>query len=188
MDGIAYLDVEEFVDKLAPPSLDGWAGFVLGGVFAFCLRRLYRVAVPSLGFPQPLAHRLEFLAHDGTDGVLNDVVHDVIRRVIRAGRLALTLVVLKIYIALSNDSFLALRAFAFALVEILEGNVNVTPLLFDDRLFLFCYPEPEFEKALVNRAELADAERLEVDRNELMSLEVFVTRQQSEGLRKVDIR
>src|ERR1700691_569106 len=48
--GVEYLEVEKFVDELAPAILDGGSGFILSGLFAFCFCRLYRVAVPSLSF------------------------------------------------------------------------------------------------------------------------------------------
>src|SRR5581483_12132431 len=109
--------------------------------------------------------------------------NDVVGRVIRAGRLALAAVIFEIGAPFCDDALLAFSSLALGFAEFLERPIEFTVLLFDDRELFARHPKPELEEPYVNRTELANAKRFEIDCNELEAFRVFVACEQVERRR-----
>ncbi len=110
--GVEDLRVKQLADQRPPTVFHCRSRFVLLPLFAFCLGGPDRVAMPALGLAQLRPHRLELLAQHRADGLFNDVVHDVVGRVVGAARLAFAFVIFQIDVAFCHHAPLTLGALA----------------------------------------------------------------------------
>ena len=125
---------------------------------------------------------------DGADGLLYDVLDDVVGGVVAAGGLALAAVVLQVDCSLWQG--LVARVLAASLLEdgqLLLPRLGVGDVLlglvFDDGQFLRGDAQAEFEQPFVHAAELAHAQAFVVDEGQVVALLVEVARHavQSQG-------
>ena len=110
----------------------------------------------------------------------HDVLDDVIRRVVAAGRFALLLVVFEVDLALVDD-----RQW---LLDLLGGLVDFLAFFLRDSKLLSGDPELELQQPFVDAAQMPHAERFEVDEHERLGAVVHVAGQPVESEGEIAIR
>jgi len=195
--GVQHLDVEEgFVERVLVVVVGLAFGVVAPGQQVLLFEGGFLVAFAAqglLGLAEEGAQRLQLFVEYGADGMLHDVLDDVVGGVVAAGGLTLAAVVLQVD-GSPRQGFIAaiLAAPLFEDEQLLSLRLGVWHGLFgllalDDSHDLRGDAQLEFEQALVDAAELAHAQALVVDEGQVVAFLVEVARHAVEAERKLAV-
>src|SRR5919197_2293189 len=110
----------------------------------------------------------------------HDVLADVIRRIVAAGRLALPLVIFEVDLALVDDRQ--------RLLYLPGGFVDFFALFLRDGELLSSDAELELQQPFVDAAQMPHAERFEIDEHERLGAVIYVASQTIEAEGEITIR
>jgi hypothetical protein len=143
------------------------------------LNQLQILAVVSLSLLQRTFLCLEFAIQHWTNGMPHDVLDDIIRRVIVAGRFAFPLAVFEVDLALVDDRQ--------RLLDLPGGLVDFLPFFLRDGEPLPGDPELELLQPFIDAAPMPHPERFEVDKHQRLRAVLHVAGQPVESKSEIAI-